>query len=79
MRIRGYINAIPVKLKQEQEDRYYRIYITDALKALIEVYTAAHGSPVDVPRWDITETLEPQKQETAEEIIERITNNLKGS
>ena len=60
----------------------YRIYVTDALKDLIEIQVVRGGGKVDYRRFfdlinDKPKEQESEtKEETAEDVIARITNNL---
>lgn len=61
----------------------YRVYVTDALKDLIEVQVAKGGGDIKYRRfYDFIkekpekEQAEEQPEETAEDIITRIKNNM---
>lgn len=60
----------------------YRIYVTDALKDLIEIQVVKGGGKVDYRRFfdlinDKPKEQESEaKEETAEDIIARIKNNM---
>lgn len=36
MTVRGYLSAIPTAVRKEAEDRAYRLYVTEALKAITQ-------------------------------------------
>ena len=62
-----------------QKDKAYKIYITDCLYSIINMYSASHGGEQVITK-RFAEILEPQKQEkeeTAEEIIARMRNKAK--
>lgn len=82
---RGYvIDHCISTFQKRQKDVMYRVYVTDALKDLIEVQVARGGGSVEYRRFydfikDKSKRKEEQKspEETAEDVIARITNNLK--
>ncbi len=68
---------------KNQKEMMYRIYVTDALKDLIEVQVAKGGGDIKYRRfYDFIkekpekEQAEEQPEETAEDIIARIKNNM---
>ena len=62
-------------IRKIYEEKGYKAYITDALKTIIEVYHAAHGVEITLPRYT-EEPKEEEPTETADEIIQRITEGL---
>lgn len=69
--------------RKQQRDLKYRVYVTDALKDLIEIQVVKGGGKVDYRRFFDLINDKPQKQdepeakeETAEDVIARITDNL---
>lgn len=62
-------------IEKETEEKNYRTYVADILWAIMQ---RSGMETVEVPRYaELTEKKkEPQKQETAEDVIERISNNL---
>jgi hypothetical protein len=62
-----------------QKDKAYKIYITDCLYSIANMYSASHGGEQAITK-RFAEILEPKKQEkeeTAEEIIARMRNKAK--
>lgn len=60
----------------------YRVYVTDALKGLIEIQAARCGNSVDYRRFydfidEKSKNKEEKPEETAEDVIARITNNMR--
>ena len=61
-------------IQKDIEEKNYKTYITDILWAIMQRQGV---EKIDVPRYaELAEKKEPQKEETAEDIIERISNNL---
>ena len=56
------------------ENKRYKAYVTDCLKSTIEMYYNSHGFTVDIPRF--TEPVQTEPEESAEDIIARITEGL---
>ena len=78
----GYVSehCISAFLKR-QDDKYYRIYVTDALKCISE-NTAKQVGGVSMSKrfFEIIDRQKPQDvddEKTAEEIIDKIKNTLK--
>lgn len=64
------------KAEQERQQHIYRLYMSDAIMALLEDVTQAFGGKQMTQRYyDIINPRETQ-EEDAEEIIERIGNDL---
>lgn len=61
-------------VQRMMEEKRYKEYITDCLKSIIEMYYNSHGITVELPRF--TEPVKTEPEETAEEIIARITEGL---
>lgn len=62
------------RVKRDQIENQYRVYITDMLKNLV---SGIYGGNVDIPRYD--DIINPKIQETektAEEIIDNVSNIL---
>lgn len=85
MHITGYINAIPVMIKRQCEADNYRVYVTDALKAITNNTTnyiipghgaVAYGTMFERRFADIISGKQQEPVETAEDVIDRITNKL---
>lgn len=78
----GYVSehCISAFLKR-QDEKYYRIYVTDALKCISEnTAKSVGGMSMSKRFFDIVDRSKPQEEEeeqTAEEIIDRIKNTLK--
>ena len=81
---RGYVVEHCIStFHQKQREMMYRVYVTDALKDLIEVQVARGGGNIKYRRfYDFIkekpekEQAEEQPEETAEDIIARIKNNM---
>lgn len=61
---------------EEKKERDYRIYVTDMLVAILQ---SQLREEIEVPRYITlidTPTSEKEPPETAEDVIERISNNL---
>lgn len=57
----------------------YRVYITDSIQAITNMYHKAHGGNGEavVKRYyDLIHPSEPKKEETADDIIDRIKKKL---
>lgn len=65
-------------MRRINEDRIYKIYVTDALKIIAENTAKFGGGSVLRSRYYdlISEEIEAEPEETAEEIINRIKNKL---
>ncbi len=79
--MRGYLSALPIAIKREQERLLYRTYVTDSLKVLLDVCgSIGQGNRIEFPRW--ADQLEGGRQQpvetrTAEEIIEQTRQRLR--
>lgn len=59
----------------------YRIYMSDALEAMVNCYGRTHGAQGDIieKRFiDVLEPPKPKKEESAEDVINRIKRKLRG-
>lgn len=67
------------KIRQSAEAAAYRIYVTDALKAVVS-NTARFAGGVEMKKRyaDLISSDKPAAKETAEEIISRLKNKLNG-
>lgn len=76
MRGRGYIRALPYIIKEREEEKAFKIYISDTLR-LIGKNTASLGGEYYPGRFiDLIEPKE-EKTQTAEEIIDNMKNKLR--
>lgn len=78
---RGYvIDHCISSFQKEQEEKVFRIYLTDALQAIAEnTQRFAGGMKMNKRYYDII-NIKPQKQEeTADEIILRLKGRINGS
>lgn len=57
---------------QELKERQYKIYVTDALKALTENTARFAGGTVFKERWIDLHNREPQEEKTAEQIVDDV-------
>ena len=81
---RGYVVEHCIStFHKNQKEMMYRIYVTDALKDLIEVQVTRGGGDIKYRRfYDFIkekpekEQTEEHPEETAEDIIARIKNNM---
>ena len=67
--------------QKEQEEKLYRVYVTDALKAMVDnTMRFAGGVRLQNRFYDLAYKTKPkvEKEETADEIIMRIKNKLEG-
>ena len=83
--IRGYIRAIPIVVEKQIETENYKVYVTDALKAIVgntkNFIVPGHGAveygtEFEMRFADIISKKEPEPEETAENVIDRITKKL---
>lgn len=67
-------------LKKEQEEKLFRIYLTDGIKAITETLTALNRGNGATLNKRFYELLEPHKEETrtSEEIKSTILKKLRG-
>ena len=79
---RGYVIEHCISsFKNKSEHEIYKTYVTDALQAIANMYSKAHGGSGDVVTqryFDLIHPAKPKKEETAEDIIERIKRKLGG-
>lgn len=64
-------------LVKEKHRKNYEIYITDMLKSIVEIQLASHDVTPEVPGFTELST-PPKEEETADDVIARITRNLMG-
>ena len=87
MGVRGYVSALPCIIKRQSEEKAFRIYITDSLQAITNntsnfvvpgAGAVEHGAKINKRFEDIlgNKPQKEEKQETAEDVINRITGNL---
>ena len=57
--------------QKDHEEKRYKAYITDAIKALLESLSGE-----ELPRWYADKT-PVEKEEDPDDVIERIMNNIK--
>lgn len=70
--------------QKNQKDLIYRVYVTNALKNLIEIQTAGWEENIEYPRFYDLINKKPNEQqdeqeeaaETADDVIKRIKSNL---
>lgn len=62
-----------------QKDKAYKIYITDCLYSIANMYSVSHGGEQAITKRfaDILEVKKQEKEETAEEIIARMRDKAK--
>ena len=77
---RGYVIEHCISsFKNKTHEEMYRVYITDSIQAITNMYHKAHGGNGEavVKRYyDIIHPSEPKKEETADDIIDRIKKKL---
>lgn len=62
---------------KNQDEKIYRVYVTDALKAIAEnTANFVGGQTVTLRYHDIIESKAPEKEHTAEEVVDRIKSKL---
>lgn len=62
---------------QRQDEKSYKAYVTDALKAIAENTSRSAGGTVMVKRFvDVIDRSKPQEDRSAEEIIDHVKNAL---
>lgn len=57
----------------------FRVYVTDSLQSITNMYNKAHGGNGEVVTkrfFDLIHPSKPKKEETADEIIDRIKKKL---
>ena len=63
---------------KRQDEKIYRIYVTDALKAMVENTSRFAGGTVIKTRYcDLVDRTPKKETESAEQIVDRIRNGLK--
>lgn len=71
--------------RERAKDKLYRVYVTDALKALAEMFSSVYGGSLSLPRYaEQIEPLEPKRaadrvkkpEKSADEIIGSISEKL---
>nr|DAE22806.1 MAG TPA: hypothetical protein [Siphoviridae sp. ct2hZ16] len=75
--VRALMSALPYRIKQYNEDKIYKLYMSDVLMSLATNIIRPDEKP---PRyWDMIRPEKPEKEEmrTEEEIIEHIKNKLR--
>lgn len=67
--------------QKEKKEEHFKFYITDAIRALTNGFYQAHGAEEPLPERYAERYLPKKpkkKEETADQIIDRIRNGLKG-
>ena len=63
---------------ERQDEKLYRIYVTDNLQRIAKNTAGFNGGEYPTVRYaDLIDRRAPKKQETAEEIIDRIKTKLR--
>lgn len=79
---RGYvIEHCITSFKNKTQMEMYRIYVTDSMQALANMYSKTHGGTSEIIPKRFYELIHPPKvkeEETAEDIIDRIKKKLGG-
>jgi len=62
-----------------QREKAYKIYVTDCLYSIANMYSASHGGEQAITKRfaDILEVKKQEKEETAEDIIARMRDKAK--
>ena len=76
MGAKALLSALPILLKKQMQEKAYRIYVTDALKAITE-NTAKHagGSYIKARYLDL-ENQSPEETRTPDEIIWKMKDKI---
>lgn len=74
---RQILHLLKAHFQQQMQEEAYRIYTTDTLRYICESVTQRLGGKCMAQRYvDFTEPKKPEKQESGEEIINRISEKL---
>lgn len=66
---------------ERQKEKAYKIYITDCLYSITNMYSVSHGGkefPITKRFFEILEPPKQEKQETAEDVISRMRKKAEG-
>lgn len=69
MGARAILSTLPVLLKKQAQEKAYRIYVTDALKAIAENTAKYAGGSYMKARYFDAESPKPPETRTSDEII----------
>ena len=69
MGARALLSALPVLLKKQDQEKAYRVYVTDALKAITENTAKYAGGSYIKARYLDLEDQKPEETRTPDEII----------
>lgn len=72
MRAKALLSALPVLLKKQAQEQAYRVYVTDALKAIAENTGKHFGGSYMKNRYYDLESPKPVETRTGKEIIDQI-------
>ena len=72
MGARALLSALPVLLKKQYQEKAYRVYVTDALKAITENTAKYAGGSYIKARYLDLEDQKPEETRTPDEIISKM-------
>ena len=72
MGARALLSALPVLLKKQDQEKAYRVYVTDALKTITENTAKYAGGSYMKARYYDLENPKPAETRTGEEIISQM-------
>ena len=72
MGAKALLSALPILLKKQMQEKAYRIYVTDALKAITENTAKYAGGSYMKARYYDLENPKPAETRTGEEIISQM-------
>ena len=76
MGARALLSALPVLLKKQNQEKAYRIYVTDALKTITENTAKYSGGNYMKIRYYDLENPKPVETRTGREVIEQMRTKI---
>ena len=76
MGAKALLSALPILLKKQMREKAYRIYVTDALKAITENTAKYAGGSYTKARYLDLEDQRPEETRTPDEIIGKMKDKI---
>lgn len=76
MGAKALLSALPILLKKQMQEKAYRIYVTDALKAITENTAKYAGGSYIKARYLNLEDQRPKETRTPDEIIGKMKDKI---
>ena len=76
MGVKALLSALPILLKKQMQEKAYRIYVTDALKAITENTAKYAGGSYIKARYFDLEDQRPEETRTPDEIIGKMKDKI---